>query len=157
MFRPPSAPSNPPAAVAQRPPAYLSQRGLRILSPSYEGSVLGSFPRPQASGGPLSRAGISPPSLPQQSSFRVAAGAQPPNPKKEDKLVTEGLITELLPNCMFRVRLDNGEIILGYVSGKMRTKMVRVLVGDKVRIEVSRYDSTRGRIVYRLRSKSSTD
>uniref|UniRef100_A0A1D1YW30 Translation initiation factor IF-1, chloroplastic n=1 Tax=Anthurium amnicola TaxID=1678845 RepID=A0A1D1YW30_9ARAE len=91
------------------------------------------------------------------STSQVAAAGRPSNSKKEDKLVTEGLITELLSNCMFRVRLDNGEVILGYVSGKMRTKMVRVMVGDRVKIEVSRYDSTKGRIVYRLRSKSSTD
>ena len=130
-------------------PSHLQRGATLSPSPSFN-SALPFFHRKFAY--LVSLSSISPRPLTQ-----IAAAPQPPNPKKEDKLVTEGLITELLPNCMFRVRLDNGEVILGYVSGKMRTKMVRVLVGDKVRIEVSRYDSTRGRIIYRLRSKSSTD
>ncbi|KAL6492589.1 Rps8p [Orobanche gracilis] len=67
------------------------------------------------------------------------------------------LITESLPNGMFRVRLDNQDLILGYVSGKIRRSFIRILTGDKVKIEVSRYDSTRGRIIYRLRNKDSKD
>lgn len=72
----------------------------------------------------------------------------------EQKWVHEGLITESLPNGMFRVRLDNEDLILGYVSGKIRKNFVRILPGDRVKVEVSRYDSSRGRIVYRLRSSS---
>ncbi|XP_061942846.1 uncharacterized protein LOC133667599 [Apis cerana] len=76
---------------------------------------------------------------------------------KEQKWIHEGLITESLPNGMFRVRLDNEDLILGYVSGKIRRSFIRILPGDKVKIEVSRYDSTRGRIIYRLRNKDSKD
>lgn len=76
---------------------------------------------------------------------------------KEQKWIHEGLITESLPNGMFRVRLDNEDLILGYVSGKIRRSFIRILPGDRVKIEVSRYDSTRGRIIYRLRSKDSND
>ncbi|XVF13036.1 hypothetical protein REPUB_Repub08aG0173100 [Reevesia pubescens] len=74
--------------------------------------------------------------------------------KQEDKkFVHEGLITESLSNGMFRVLLDNKDLILGYLSGKIRKNFVRVLPGDRVRVELSPYDSTKGRIVYRLRNK----
>nr|UDZ59575.1 translation initiation factor 1 [Albidella nymphaeifolia] len=76
---------------------------------------------------------------------------------KEQKTIHEGLITESLPNGMFRVRLDNGDLILGYISGKIRRSFIRILLGDRVKIEVSRYDSTRGRIIYRLRNKDLND
>nr|YP_009871837.1 translational initiation factor 1 [Calligonum ebinuricum]YP_010003344.1 translational initiation factor 1 [Calligonum leucocladum]QKS33607.1 translational initiation factor 1 [Calligonum ebinuricum]QKS33693.1 translational initiation factor 1 [Calligonum ebinuricum]QKS33779.1 translational initiation factor 1 [Calligonum ebinuricum]QKT27144.1 translational initiation factor 1 [Calligonum leucocladum] len=76
---------------------------------------------------------------------------------KEEKSIHEGLIIESLPNGMFRVRLDNEDMILGYVSGRIRRSFIRILPGDRVQIEVSRYDSTRGRIIYRLRNKDSTD
>ncbi|CAN1143695.1 Translation initiation factor IF-1, chloroplastic [Linum perenne] len=54
---------------------------------------------------------------------------------------------------MFRIRLDNEDLIIGYISGKIRKNFVRILPGDRVRVEVSRYDTTRGRIVYRIRNK----
>ncbi|THU42994.1 hypothetical protein C4D60_Mb00t04420 [Musa balbisiana] len=73
------------------------------------------------------------------------------------KFIHEGLITESLPNGMFRVRLDNKDVILGYVSGRIRRSFIRILPGDRVKIEVSCYDSTRGRIIYRLRNKDSND
>uniref|UniRef100_UPI0030DE4742 translational initiation factor 1 n=1 Tax=Camellia costei TaxID=542718 RepID=UPI0030DE4742 len=76
---------------------------------------------------------------------------------KEQKWIHEGLIIESLPNGMFRVRLDNEGLILGYISGKIRRSFIRILPGDRVKIEVSRYDSTRGRIIYRLRNKDSND
>lgn len=76
---------------------------------------------------------------------------------KEEKLIHEGLITESLPNGMFRVRLDNGDLVLGYISGKIRRSSIRILPGDRVKIEISRYDSTRGRIIYRLRNKDLSD
>nr|YP_010456413.1 translation initiation factor 1 [Parnassia longshengensis]UUA67500.1 translation initiation factor 1 [Parnassia longshengensis] len=72
---------------------------------------------------------------------------------KEQKWLNEGLITESLPNGMFRVRLDNEDFILGYISGRIRRSFIRILPGDRVKIEVSRYDSTRGRIIYRLRTQ----
>nr|YP_009563437.1 initiation factor 1 [Bruinsmia styracoides]QAV59045.1 initiation factor 1 [Bruinsmia styracoides] len=77
--------------------------------------------------------------------------------EKEEKWIYEGLITESLSNGMFRVRLDNEDIILGYISGNIRRRFIRILPGDRVKIEVSRYDSTRGRIIYRLRNEDSKD
>nr|GLL43782.1 uncharacterized protein LOC109175309 [Ipomoea trifida] len=71
----------------------------------------------------------------------------------EQKMTHEGSITESLPNGMFRVRLDNQDVILGYISGKIRKNFIRLLPGDRVRVEVSRYDSSRGRIIFRLRGK----
>ncbi len=71
-------------------------------------------------------------------------------PPKEQKLVMEGEVVETLPNGYFRVKLDKGPVILAYVSGKMRIHYVRLLRGDRVRVEVSPYDPTKGRIVYRL-------
>ncbi|KAI3519416.1 hypothetical protein L1887_08508 [Cichorium endivia] len=76
-----------------------------------------------------------------------------PSDSSEQKWVAKGLITESLPNGMFWVRLENGDVVLGYVSGKIRRNSIRMLPGDKVKIEVSRYDSTRGRIVYRIGNK----
>ncbi|KAM0047028.1 hypothetical protein Hdeb2414_s0009g00323631 [Helianthus debilis subsp. tardiflorus] len=78
---------------------------------------------------------------------------------KEQRWIHEGLITKLLPNGMFLVRLDNEDedMILGHVSGKIRRSFIRILPGDRVEIEVSRYDSTRGGIIYRLRNKDSKD
>ncbi len=69
--------------------------------------------------------------------------------KHEEKLILEGKVTEALPNTSFRVKLDNGYEVLAYLSGKMRKYYIRVLLGDRVRVELSPYDLTRGRIVYR--------
>nr|AVM84687.1 translational initiation factor 1 [Sampaiella trichoclada] len=69
---------------------------------------------------------------------------------EHNKWIQEGLITESLPNGMFRVRLDNENLVLGYISGKIRRRSIRILPGDKVKIEISRYDSTKGRIISRL-------
>ena len=70
---------------------------------------------------------------------------------KDEKLVLEGKIIEALPNTTFRVDLENGHEVLAYLSGKMRKHYIRVLLGDDVRVELSPYDLTRGRIVYRHR------
>jgi translation initiation factor IF-1 len=69
--------------------------------------------------------------------------------KKEDKIDVEGTVVEALPGTQFRVRLDSGHEILAYLSGKMRKYYIRILLGDRVRVELSPYDLTRGRIVYR--------
>ncbi|MFK5151360.1 translation initiation factor IF-1, partial [Klebsiella pneumoniae] len=61
----------------------------------------------------------------------------------------EGSVTELLPNAMFRVTLDNGHVVLAHTSGKMRKNRIRVLVGDKVNVEMTPYDLTKGRITFR--------
>ena len=68
---------------------------------------------------------------------------------KEEKIEVEGVIRESLPNAMFRVELANGHKVLAHISGKMRMNYIRILPGDKVRVELSPYDLSRGRIVYR--------
>ncbi len=69
--------------------------------------------------------------------------------KDEDKIQVEGLVIEALPGTQFKVRLDNGHEVLAYLSGKMRKYYIRILLGDRVRVEMSPYDLNRGRIVYR--------
>jgi len=68
---------------------------------------------------------------------------------KEDSIEVEGVVTEPLPNAMFRVQLENGHKILAHISGKMRMHFIKILPGDKVKVELSPYDLTRGRITYR--------
>ncbi len=75
-------------------------------------------------------------------------------PKEEDKIQVEGTVVEALPGTQFRVRLDNDHEVLAYLSGKMRKYYIRILLGDRVRVEMSPYDLTRGRIVYRQRKQS---
>lgn len=70
---------------------------------------------------------------------------------KEDAIEVEGVVTEPLPNGMFNVKLDNGHIVLAHVSGKIRMNYIRILPGDKVTVELSPYDLTRGRITYRFK------
>ena len=70
----------------------------------------------------------------------------------QEKLVLEGTIVEALPNTSFKVELENGHTILAYLSGKMRKFYIRVLLGDKVRVELSPYDLERGRIIYRYKN-----
>jgi len=70
---------------------------------------------------------------------------------KEELIETEGKIIEALPNAMFRVELDNGHVVLAHVSGKMRMNFIRILPGDKVKLELSPYDLTRGRITFRVK------
>ncbi|MCD6453113.1 MAG: translation initiation factor IF-1 [Dehalococcoidales bacterium] len=71
-------------------------------------------------------------------------------PKKE-AIEVEGVVVEPLPNAMFRVKLPNGHLVLAHISGKIRMHYIRILPGDKVLIELSPYDLTRGRITYRLK------
>ncbi len=70
--------------------------------------------------------------------------------EKEKGIVMEGEVVEALPNGMFRVKLESGHEVLAHISGKMRINFIRILPGDRVRVELSPYDLTRGRIVYRL-------
>ncbi len=70
---------------------------------------------------------------------------------KEELIEVEGEILEALPNAMFRVKLDNGHVVLAHVSGKMRMHFIRILPGDKVKLEISPYDLNRGRITYRYK------
>ena len=77
-------------------------------------------------------------------------GSVLPKPK-DDAIVLEGTIVESLPNAMFRVELENGHKVLAHISGKMRMHYIRILPGDKVQVELTPYDLTRGRITYRNR------
>ena len=70
---------------------------------------------------------------------------------KEDYISMEGVVQEVLPNAMFRVKLENEHIVLGHISGKMRQNRIQILLGDKVKVEMSPYDLNKARIVYRTR------
>ena len=71
--------------------------------------------------------------------------------KKDGVIEIEGSVVEALPNAMFRVELTNGHIVLAHISGKMRQHYIRILLGDRVLVEVSTYDLSRGRITYRYK------
>jgi translation initiation factor IF-1 len=70
---------------------------------------------------------------------------------KQDVIEVEGTVVEPLPNAMFRVELENGHKVLAHISGKMRMNFIKILSGDKVTVELSAYDLTRGRIIYRFK------
>jgi translation initiation factor IF-1 len=70
---------------------------------------------------------------------------------KEEPIEVEGTVVETLPNAMFRVELENGHRVLAHISGKMRMHFIKILPGDKVTVELSPYDLTRGRIIYRTK------
>ncbi len=70
---------------------------------------------------------------------------------KQELIKVDGVITETLPNASFRVKLENGHEILAHISGKMRMHFIKILVGDKVSVEVSPYDLSKGRIIYRYK------
>ena len=77
-------------------------------------------------------------------------------PKQEDsKIEVEGNVIEALPNATFKVALDNGHEVLAYLSGKMRKYYIRILLGDRVRVELSEYDLKRGRITYRFKKRGA--
>ena len=70
---------------------------------------------------------------------------------KEDVIEMDGVVKETLPNTMFRVELENGHVVTAHISGKMRKHYIRILTGDKVKVEMTPYDLTKGRITYRER------
>jgi translation initiation factor IF-1 len=70
-------------------------------------------------------------------------------PQSKETITLEGVVIETLPNASFKVRLDDGREILAHLSGRMRLNFIRVLMGDRVKVEMSPYDETKGRIVYR--------
>ena len=76
---------------------------------------------------------------------------------KQDSIVQDGTITEALSNAMFRVELENEHIITAHISGKMRMHYIKILPGDKVKLEMSPYDLTKGRIIYRYRPGETSD
>jgi translation initiation factor IF-1 len=73
-----------------------------------------------------------------------------------EKIEVEGIVTDALPNTMFKVKLDTGQEVLAYLSGRMKKYYIKVLLGDRVRVELSPYDITRGRITYRHRVARTT-
>lgn len=75
--------------------------------------------------------------------------------KDEDKIKVEGTVIEALPATQFKVKLDNGHEVLAYLAGKMRRHYIRILLGDKVTLEMSPYDLSRGRIVYRYNKRTN--
>ncbi|AFT70259.1 MULTISPECIES: translation initiation factor IF-1 [Alcanivoracaceae] len=70
---------------------------------------------------------------------------------KEEQIELEGVVLETLPNTMFRVKLDNGHVITAHISGKMRKFYIRILTGDRVKVEMSPYDLSKGRITFRMK------
>lgn len=74
-----------------------------------------------------------------------------PAGRQEGKIEKEGTVRETLPNAVFRVELDDGEEVLAYISGKMRRYRIKVLLGDRVKVEISPYDQKKGRVVYRYK------
>ena len=73
---------------------------------------------------------------------------------KEDAIELEGKVVEVLPNAMFKVELPNGKVILSHISGKLRMNYIKILQGDNVKVEISPYDLTRGRITWRVKNSS---
>ncbi len=80
-------------------------------------------------------------------------GTTPGGRPKEEKMEMEGTVIETLPNTMFKIKLDNDHEVLAYLSGKMRRYYIRVLLGDRVLVELTPYDLTRGRITYRYKQR----
>jgi len=88
--------------------------------------------------------------------FEVTLDSDTNGDTKDDWTLTEqiemqGVVTEALPNTMFRVQLENGHMVLAHISGKMRKNFIKIMMGDRVKVELSPYDLTRGRITYRHR------
>ena len=75
---------------------------------------------------------------------------------EKDRLIVEGTVVEALPNTTFKVELDNGHTLLAHLAGRMRRNYIRVLLGDRVRVELTPYDMNRGRITYRLPNSRPT-
>lgn len=74
---------------------------------------------------------------------------------KEDQLEMEGVVIDALPNTMFRVQLENGHMIIAHISGKMRKNYIRILKGDRVTVQMTPYDLTKGRIIFRNKEKQN--
>lgn len=106
----------------------------------------GGGPRPGGGARPGSRARKMVSKAQQREKQQARTG-----PEKEEAIEIDGLVTEALPNVMFRIELDNGPTILGHISGKMRKNYIKLVPGDRVKVELSPYDLTRGRITFRYR------
>jgi translation initiation factor IF-1 len=98
---------------------------------------------------PRFRVAVAAPALRQQP--HAPNAGIPPTVAKDDVIEFEGTISETLPNTMFRVKLENGHEIIAHISGRMRKNYIRILTGDRVKVEMTPYDLTKGRITYRHR------
>jgi translation initiation factor IF-1 len=87
----------------------------------------------------------------QASSVRIAARLTGDAMPKEDAIQMDGVVSETLPNTTFRVTLDNGHVVTAHISGKIRKHYIRILTGDRVTVELTPYDLSKGRIVFRAR------
>ncbi len=76
---------------------------------------------------------------------------------KEDQIEIDGIVIDVLPNTMFRVQLDNGHVVIAHISGKMRKNYIRILKGDKVTVQLTPYDLSKGRISFRSRDGKTTE
>ncbi|EKD72180.1 MAG: hypothetical protein ACD_45C00743G0003 [uncultured bacterium] len=76
---------------------------------------------------------------------------------KEDQIEMDGTVIDVLPNTMFRVQLENGHVVIAHISGKMRKNYIRILKGDKVTVQLTPYDLTKGRITFRSRDGKTTE
>lgn len=83
--------------------------------------------------------------------FTEASESETPDMAKEDNIEMEGEVIDTLPNTTFRVKLENGHVVTAHISGKMRKNYIRILTGDKVKVELTPYDLSKGRITYRER------
>jgi translation initiation factor IF-1 len=81
----------------------------------------------------------------------ITAARDPDHMAKDDVIEMEGTVLETLPNTMFRVQLENGHVVIAHISGRMRKHYIRILTGDKVKIEMTPYDLSKGRITYRMK------
>ncbi len=81
----------------------------------------------------------------------VARAHLPERMAKDDVIEMDGTVIETLPNTMFRVKLENGHVVIAHISGRMRKHYIRILTGDKVKVEMTPYDLTKGRITYRMK------
>jgi len=81
----------------------------------------------------------------------VARAHIPERMAKDDVIEMDGTVIETLPNTMFRVKLENGHVVIAHISGRMRKHYIRILTGDKVKVEMTPYDLTKGRITYRMK------
>lgn len=81
----------------------------------------------------------------------VVRAHPPERMAKDDVIEMDGTVIETLPNTMFRVKLENGHVVIAHISGRMRKHYIRILTGDKVKVEMTPYDLTKGRITYRMK------
>ena len=92
---------------------------------------------------------------PDRVEFRAFSASPSAKPQgkmsKDDVIEMEGAVLETLPNTMFRVKLENGHVVTAHISGRMRKNYIRILTGDKVKVEMTPYDLTKGRITYRMK------